>query len=146
VLSSLLVKLLVLVAAHATLTLHVATTPTRSSSPGCVFVIRNPLVERGRQTTCLRSVVGVPGPGGVIRSAGTMSFDLPNGTIRARVSSVLRFRADGVHARQTVRGVVVGGTRAFAHVRGSVVGTAEVVDRATALGRVVGTYTFDLAG
>jgi hypothetical protein len=142
--TALLPKLLTVLAVHA-LTVHVATTPSRASSAGCVFVIRNAIVEGGRQTTCLLAVDGVPSPGGVVESRGTMTFDLPRGRIRTRVTSVLRFRSDGVHARQTVRGVVVGGTGAFAGMRGTVSGTAAVADRASGLGRVVGTYSFSLA-
>lgn len=124
----------------ASLTLHVHATPTRSSSARCAFVIVAPVVEGGRQTTCLTSVAGFPGPRSVIRSRGTMTFRLARGTIRARVAVVQRFRTDGVHARQTLTGVVTGGTGRYASARGTISGGGSVVDRRAGLGRVSLAY------
>jgi hypothetical protein len=134
----------VLPALAVALTLHVRATPARSSSARCAFVIVAPVVGGGRQTTCLTSVDGFPGPGAVIRSRGTMTFRLARGTIRARVSVVQRFRGDGVHARQTLTGTVVGGTRRYARARGTVSGGGSVVDRRDGLGRVSLVYVVRL--
>lgn len=65
-----------------------------------------------------------------------MAFVLPHGTIRTRVSITQRFGGDGAHARQTLRGSIVGGTGAYRQARGSVTGTGTVVDRALSFGPV----------
>jgi hypothetical protein len=88
----------------AALTLHVTGPVTRTTSAACGFVIAAHVVEGGTQVTCLASVRGYPAPHATIRSAGTMTFRLRRGTIRARVAVVQRFGADGASARQTVTG------------------------------------------
>jgi hypothetical protein len=65
-----------------------------------------------------------------------MAFVLPNGAIRTRVSIRQQFARDGVHAHQTLRGSIVGGTGIFRQARGTVSGTGTVVDRALSLGPV----------
>jgi hypothetical protein len=60
------------------------------------------------------------------------------------VSVVQRFRGDGVHARQTLTGTVVGGTRRYARARGTVSGGGSVVDRRDGLGRVSLVYVVRL--
>jgi hypothetical protein len=65
-----------------------------------------------------------------------MAFVLPKGTIRARVSIVQHFARDGVHAHQTLRGSIMGGTDIYRQARGTVSGTGTVVDRALSLGPV----------
>ena len=137
-------KLIALLVAHLSLTVHVATTPTRASTSGCLFLIKNRVVEGGRQTTCLRTVDGVPYPGSVVKSRGTMAFTLEHGTIAARVLSVLRFGHDGVHAAQRVTGTVTGGSGAYRGVRGSLSARGTVVDRRARIGRVSVAYTFVL--
>jgi hypothetical protein len=127
-------------AAAAALTLHVRGNPRRTTRPGCVFVIANPLVEGGSQTTCLTSVDGFPQPDGVIRSKAKMTFALKRGTIRVAATIVMRFGADGVHARQTVSGRIVGGTRAYRGARGTIAGGGTVADHRTSLGPVSLTY------
>lgn len=54
-----------------------------------------------------------------------------------------RFRTDGVHARQTVRGVVLDGTRRYRVAR-SITESGTVVDRAAGLGRVDLRYRLSL--
>jgi hypothetical protein len=124
--------------------LHVRATPTRSSSGRCAFVVVARVAEGGRQTTCLTSVDGFPGPGAVIRSRGTMTFSLRGGAIRARVSVVQRFRADGVHAHQTLTGTVTGGTGRYARARGTITGGGAVLDRRDGLGPASLTYRLTL--
>jgi hypothetical protein len=65
-----------------------------------------------------------------------MAFALPKGTIRTRVSIIQRFARDGVHANQTLRGSIMGGTGIYRHARGTVSGTGTVVDRALSLGPI----------
>jgi hypothetical protein len=142
-----LVALAFAACAHAQpteLTLHVLTTPRRTVSSGCVFVITNPVVEGGHQTTCLTKVVGFPSAGGVIRSRGRMTFSVLGGAIRANVAIVLRFGADGLHARQTIRGTIVTGTQAYRGARGSLTGDGAVTDGASGLGPVRLVYRFRL--
>lgn len=127
-------------ATAAALTLHVRGYPRRTTKPGCIFLIANPLVEGGTQTTCLTSVDGFPQANGVIRSKAKMTFALRRGTIRVTATIVMRFGADGVHAKQTVSGVIVGGTRLYRGARGTIAGGGTVADHRTSLGPVSLTY------
>jgi hypothetical protein len=120
---------------------QVDTTPTRRSADGCAFLIHAALVNGGTQTTCISSLDGVPGPGVVMHSNGTMTFGLRNGSIRTRVRITQRFGPDGAHAHQTVRGSIVGGTRAYAAARGTISGRGTLIDRASGLGPVDLRYT-----
>jgi len=115
------------------LTLHVTGGAARTTSSHCGFVITAHVVEGGTQLTCLTSVRGYPAPGATIRSAGTMTFRLKRGTIRARVSVVQRFRANGSSAKQTLTGRITGGTRRYRGARGTISGGGTVVDTATRL-------------
>jgi hypothetical protein len=126
------------------LVLRVDATPKRTSSSACIFLIKARLVGGGSQTTCLTQVRGFPGPGATIHSAGTMTFALSGGAIRTRVQITQRFRADGVHARQSLRGDIVGGTRVYKRVRGTLAGGGSVIDRRAGLGRVNLRYTLVL--
>jgi hypothetical protein len=130
------VELLLAAALQRTLVVRVDAVPRRSASAACGFLIVAPVRGGGRETTCLTDVVGYPGPNAVIHSRGRLTIALARGSIRARVSIVQRFGSDGVHARQTLRGTVVGGTRAYRGARGTISGGGTVVDRRTRLGRV----------
>jgi hypothetical protein len=137
-----LLQIAVTLVAQVALTVHVRVIPTRSSSPKCLFVIRNPIVEGGTQTTCLRTVEGVPYAGAIVRSSGTMTFALRRGVLRAKVTSTLSFGRDGTHASQQVAGTLTGGSGAYEGARGTVTASGSVVDRASGLGPVAVTYRF----
>lgn len=124
----------------ASLTLHVTGTAVRGTSGSCGFTISAKVVEGGKQVTCLTSVRGYPGPGAVIRSAGTMTFVLRRGTIRTRVAVTQRFGSDGTSARQTLTGRVVGGSGAYARAHGTIRGGGTLVDTGSALRRLRLTY------
>jgi hypothetical protein len=87
----------------ASLTLHVTGTASRGTSGACGFTVSAKVAEGGRQVTCLTSVRGYPGPGSVIRSAGTMTFVLSRGTIRTRVAITQRFAKNGSSATRRSR-------------------------------------------
>jgi hypothetical protein len=103
-----------------------------------------PLVGGGRQTTCITSLDAVPGPGVVMHNKGLMTFRLTRGSIKTRVGITQRFGPDGIHARQTVRGSVVTGTRAYQGARGTITGRGTVTDRASGLGPVSLRYALHL--
>jgi hypothetical protein len=124
----------------AALTLHVTGVAARTTSSSCGFVITAHVVEGGTQVTCLTSVQGYPAPRSTIRSRGTMTFKLRRGTIRARISVVQHFGANGSSARQELTGTITGGTRAYRGVHGTVSGGGTVVDTATSLGKLKLTY------
>ena len=124
----------------ASLTLHVTGNATRTTSSHCGFVITAHVVEGGTQVTCLTSVRGYPAPGATIHSAGTMTFRSKGGTIRSRISVTQRFAANGSTARQTLTGRIVGGTRAYRGVRGTITGGGTVVDTETRLSHLRLTY------
>jgi hypothetical protein len=130
-------------AASVVVVLHVLGAAVRGSSGHCGFVISAAVREGGRQTTCLTEVRGYPAPRAVIHSSGTMTFTLRGGTIRARVSIVQRFAADGRTARQSVTGRILGGTRAYAGRHGTLTGGGTLVDTATRLDHL--RLTFRLA-
>jgi hypothetical protein len=117
-------------------TVRVAGIPTRTATEACLFFIRARVIGGGTQTTCLTKIDGFPDSGATIHSRGSMAFVLPDGTIRTRVSITQRFARDGVHAHQTLRGSIVGGTGIYRRARGTVSGTGTVVDRALSLGPV----------
>jgi hypothetical protein len=128
----------------STLTLAVRGTPSRRATSACYFLIRAPVVGGGTQRTCLTAVDGFPAPRAVLRSRGWMEFVLRRGTLRVRVRITQRFGADGVRARQTVSGTVVGGTGRYAGARGTISGGGSVVDWARGLGPVDLRYTIRL--
>jgi hypothetical protein len=74
-----------------------------------------------------------------------MTFVLVAGSIRTRVLITQRFTADGVHARQTLQGTIVGGTGAYRRARGMISGGGAVVDRSSGLGPVDLRYTLSLS-
>jgi hypothetical protein len=124
----------------ASLTLHVTGTASRGTSGACGFTVSAKVAEGGRQVTCLTSVRGYPGPGSVIRSAGTMTFVLSRGTIRTRVAITQRFAKNGSSATQTLTGRIVGGAGAYAGARGKITGGGTLVDTSNALRRLRLTY------
>ena len=132
--------LIALLSFHGQLRLHVDATPARSTAGACLFVIRAPVRGGGRSTTCLTSVDGFPAPRATLRSAGTMAFALPRGTVRARIHVTQRFAADGAHATQTRGGTVVGGCGRYRGARGVVRGGGSVVDRRGGLGPCLLSY------
>jgi S-formylglutathione hydrolase FrmB len=119
--------------ATSKLTLHVVGRAARSSTASCAFLISARVREGGRQVTCLTAVRGFPGPHSVIRSSGTMTFRLAQGTIRARVAVTQRFGANGASATQTLSGSIVGGSGRYAGVRGTMTGGGTLVDTRAAL-------------
>jgi hypothetical protein len=125
-------------------TVRVAGLPTRRATETCLFLIRARIIGGGTQTTCLTKIDGFPDPGATIRSHGSMTFVLPDGTIRTRVSIMQQFARDGVHAHQTLRGSIVGGTGNYRRARGTVRGTGTVIDRALSLGPINLRYTLVL--
>jgi hypothetical protein len=137
------IVLLTLAASSAaeTLSLRVHATPSRGSTGSCVFVIRAPLVRGGRTTTCLTRIVGFPGRNATMVSVGRLRFSLRAGSIDTQVRITQRFAADGIHARQTLKGRVVGGTGRYRRRRGTIVGSGTVIDRRRGLGLVDLRYT-----
>jgi hypothetical protein len=119
--------------------------PKRSSTVSCLFLVRAPLVNGGSQRTCITRVDGVPAPGATIHSRAVMTFVLVAGAIRTRVLIAQRFTADGVHARQTLRGTIVGGTGVYRRAHGTITGGGPVVDRSSGLGAVDLRYTLSLS-
>lgn len=137
--------LVLAVAASAqTLRERVLTTPLRRAANGCAFEVSASLVGGGRQTTCITGLDGVPGPGVVMHSRGLMTFALKKGSIKVQVRITQRFGADGVHARQTVHGSIVGGTRAYRNARGNITGGGTVIDHVNGLGPVNLRYVLRL--
>jgi hypothetical protein len=118
------------------LTLHVTGSPTRTATARCQLLIVARVVEGGRQRVCLTEIDGFPAPNVTMHSRGTMTFTLRNGTIRARVRIMQRFRRDGRRAQQTTTGTIVGGTGRYRHARGTLTGSGTVVDTATRLTNV----------
>ncbi len=113
---------------------------TRRSSGHCVFVIDAPLAGGGRSQACLTSVNGFPGPDAVIHSRGRMTLTLPGGTIRARVTVVQRFAADGRRATQQLTGSVTGGSGRYDSAAGTIAGGGTLVDTRSALTRLRLSY------
>jgi hypothetical protein len=75
---------------------------------------------------CLETFAGEPGPNAVVEDSGTMTFDLPDGTLRARVRITQSFEADGRHAEQRLTGRVTGGTGRYSDARGPIAGGGSV--------------------
>jgi len=116
------------VASPTRLTLHVDGPVQRTSRHGCLFVLRAAVREGGEQRTCLTAIDGFPAPDATMHSKGLMTFVLPRGVVVLRVRITQRFAADGAHARQTLRGVVLRGSGYFAGAGGSLSGGGSVVD------------------
>jgi hypothetical protein len=117
-------------------TVRVAGIPTRRATETCLLSIRARIIGGGTQTTCLTKIDGFPDPGATIRSRGSMAFVLSDGTIRTRVLIMQQFARDGIHARQTLRGSILGGTGSYRRARGTVSGTGTVIDRVSSVGPV----------
>jgi hypothetical protein len=96
---------------------------------GCFIRIRSRVVGGGTETYCLERFSGAPGPRAVVRDSGVMTFALPRGTLRARVRIVQRFAVDGVHAKQSLTGEIVGGTRGYARAAGTISGGGTDVEK-----------------
>lgn len=79
-----------------------------------------------------------------MHSRAVMTFVLVAGSIRTDVLITQEFTADGVHARQTLRGTIAGGTGVYRRAHGSINGGA-VIDRSSGLGPVVLRYTLSLS-
>jgi hypothetical protein len=112
----------------AHLTLHVHGPVSRGSREDCVFFLRAAVQGGGNQDTCLSSIEGFPGPNAKMHSRGLMTFTLRRGIVVLRVRVTQRFAADGAHARQTLRGVIVRGRGEFVGARGSITGGGSIVD------------------
>lgn len=82
---------------------------TAPSVSKCFLLIRQHVAGGGTSTYCLEAYSGRPGPNATLEDRGVMTFALPNRTIRAHVHIDARFRADGRHATQTLRGRVARG-------------------------------------
>ena len=79
-----------------------------------------------------------------MHSKGRMTFRLKKGSIRTRVGITQRFGSDAFHARQTVHGSIVAGTRAYRGARGTITGRGTVTDRVSGLGPVELSYMLHL--
>jgi hypothetical protein len=88
---------------------HVTGTAVGHNTNMCFLRLDQHVDRGGRLTYCLEEFRGAPGPNATVHDRGVMTFFLPHRTIRAHVSIVQRFEPDGKHARQTLRGTVVGG-------------------------------------
>jgi hypothetical protein len=75
----------------------------------CFLLLRSDVVGGGWSTYCMRRFINDPGPNVTVLSSGDMTFNLPDGTIRARVNVRTKFGPDGHHATQHVAGKVDGG-------------------------------------
>jgi hypothetical protein len=91
------------------LIVHVAGPATGHNTRACFLSFRSRITGGGTMTYCLQSYSGEPRPHATVRDRGVMTFRLPHRTIRARVLVVQRFGADGKHARQQLKGTVIGG-------------------------------------
>ena len=91
------------------LVVKVRGTSTSLLSTSCFIKIRQHVVGGGTETYCLKSFHGEPGPNATVRDSGVMTFALKGRTIRANVQILEKFAADGAHARQSLKGKVVGG-------------------------------------
>jgi hypothetical protein len=98
-------------------------------STTCFIRLRQKIAGGGMLTYCLKVFHGSPGSKATVRDSGVMTFALPGGTIRADVSVVQRFAADGAHATQTLTGKIAGGTGTYAHLTGSVKGGGTDVEK-----------------
>jgi hypothetical protein len=102
---------------------------SRMLTRDCFLLLHGHVEGGGDETYCLQTAKGKPGPRALLRDTGLLTFALPAGSIRMRVRIAARFAADGVHARQTLRGTVVGGSGRFRGSRGTVVGGGRLVER-----------------
>lgn len=75
----------------------------------CFLLLRSDVVGGGWATYCMKRFINDPGPNVTVLSSGEMTFNLPDGTIRARVNVRTKFGPDGHRAVQRVTGTVDGG-------------------------------------
>jgi len=75
----------------------------------CLLLIRQHVVGGGATTYCLRRFAGEPAANTTVRDSGIMTLRLPGETIVTHVRIVVKFGADGRHARQQLTGTVDGG-------------------------------------
>jgi hypothetical protein len=92
---------------------HVTGPAVGHSTASCFLRLSARIAGGGRAVTCLKTFSGEPGPNAVVRIHGTITFELPRRTIRARVLIVDRFAADGKHATQRVSGAGISGGGRF---------------------------------
>jgi hypothetical protein len=111
------------------LTVHVRGGTTQIITSSCFLKLKQRVTGGGTLVYCLKTFHGKPGANAVVRDSGVMTFTLPKGTIRANVSMVQRFSADGAHARQTLTGTVAGGSGRYEGARGSVSGGGTDVEQ-----------------
>jgi hypothetical protein len=116
------------VAAIASLVVHVTGPAVGSHTANCFLRLPAHVAGGGSMVYCLKTYDGMPGPEAILRDAGVMTFSLPRGSFTARVSVVMRFAADGKHARQTLHGRIIGGTGAYAHATGTIAGGGTTVE------------------
>jgi hypothetical protein len=81
------------------------------ATQSCFLKLTQRIVGGGTSTYCLQHFRGKPGPHAVVHDSGRLTFRLHNETIRTRVRIVVKFAADGKHARQRLVGTVDGGGR-----------------------------------
>ena len=75
----------------------------------CFLLLRSNVVGGGWATYCMKRFINDPGPNVTVLSSGDMTFNLRDGTIRARVNVRTKFGPDGHSAVQRVTGTVEGG-------------------------------------
>ena len=92
------------------------------SSESCFLNLTARVADGGTMRYCLKTFSGEPGPNAVVHDRGTMTFELPEGTLRAAVRTVQRFEPDGRHARQSLFGTILGGTGRFEGDAGTISG------------------------
>ncbi len=80
-----------------------------------------------------------------MHTRAVMTFVLMAGSDPDACADHAGFTADGVHARQTLRGMIVGGTGVYRHARGIISGGRAIVDRSSGLGPVDLRYTLSLS-
>jgi hypothetical protein len=115
--------------AATTLTLRVSGSASSRSTSTCFLLLTGHVVGGGRESYCLKTFAGRPGPRATVRDSGTMRFTRKGWSLVARVRIVQRFGADGAHAHQTLRGTVTGGTGRFRGARGTIAGGGTDVER-----------------
>ena len=91
------------------LVVHIRGSSTSASTTRCFLLIRQHVAGGGTASYCLETYSGRPGPNATLKDQGVITFSLPHRTVRARVHIVATFAADGRHAKQTLRGTVIGG-------------------------------------
>jgi hypothetical protein len=130
-----------------TIDVHVTGPSSGASSGDCFLTLRSQIEGGGTETYCLKRFNGEPGPNAVVRDSGRMTFALDGGDIAADVNVVMRFEGDGKHARQTLRGKIVGGSRDYDGARGTISGGGTATeDEPGHVAEQDLRYTLELAG